>query len=123
MRKLMTLILTAVLAAGCAITGEPPTPAPTNSAGQKIRIGDGVWIVGDEIPEGLWRPNTGIGTMHDCAWFVSPAPKPPNPEPTPTTEPSFRNESSDVELHNGERFTTINCGDWQFLGRWFYPKS
>lgn len=101
-----SVVLAVLAPSGCGQKGKPAGVSRTE-------IGDGVWIVGDEINPGLWEPMEDITTKKDCAWFVSPA-KEPSPGASPTTEPTFRTPLPDgvIELHKGEAFTTNHCGRW-----------
>jgi hypothetical protein len=109
-------LLTLFMVTSCPGQKKPAPGFPTTSTGLRTSIGDGSWIVGDELAVGLWAPEKGwdsIIAMKDCAWFVSPA-KTPTPGATPTAEPSFRDANGDdvITLHAGESFTTIGCGKW-----------
>jgi hypothetical protein len=90
---------------------------------QRTQVSDGVWVVGDEIKPGLWEPKSDWRKMPDCAWFVSPAPKPSRvpskaPSPTPTSAPSYANpDQLVVRLHEKEAFTTVGCGVWEYRGK------
>ena len=112
------LLMVAVLIGGVACKKAPtPKPAHTNYQGQRTTIGDGSWIVGDELAPGLWEPASDITKMANCAWFVSPAAE-PSPYATTTMEPSFRTQLDAmvlVELHRGETFTTSGCGQWRMI--------
>ena len=117
MRKLLTLAAVAFMVAGCGPkSNHKPEPSYPAVDGMKTEIGDGSWVVGDEIAPGRWVPSAGwvsLTTKTNCVWFVSPA----KARPSPTAEPTFRNPSGEdvITLHRGEAFTTSHCGKWHRL--------
>lgn len=89
---------------------------PNGCAIVKTEIGDGVWIVGDELLAGRWQSDNVLEGKKGCAWFVSPA---ANASPSSTSEPSFRDGTAGkvtITLHAGESFTTSGCGKWHKVG-------
>lgn len=91
-----------------------------NQTSQVLRttIGDGSWIVGDELAPGIWQAKDDITKKSECAWFVTPA-KDPSPGASPTQEPSSSNIKVGrvaIRLHPKEGFTTYKCGEWEKIG-------
>lgn len=110
------IVISAVLAfatlfsvAECKKPNSEPKPPSTVL---RTEIGDGAWIVGDEIAPGVWQLQGTWPTENyapNCVWFVTPA----KITPSPTKEPSYRDGGPlIIVLHKGEAFTTLDCGKW-----------
>lgn len=84
---------------GCVV----PTEAVLRSS-----VGDGIWIVGKQIPAGTWTPPAGWDDKPACRWFVSPA------EGGDATDlASWQHPSNPVPVEKGQSLTTIDCGTWK----------
>lgn len=113
------IALAGVLAAspgGCAPKeSKPPTPiqpAPEKSA-LRVKVGDGIWVAGEDIAIGTWRFEEDWTKKPKCAWFVSPT----NGVAGYNELPSDRSKEKlkVILLTSGQSVTLKGCGNLKLV--------
>lgn len=108
------LLVIATYGANYALEGCESRPANPPSVIEVYSISDGIWVVGKDIPAGLWSFQSYWRELPDCKWFVTPS-----TDPSPGASPSYPPDGSQyrdnsvgavaVQLHIGEGLVIDNC--------------
>lgn len=117
------LLVIATYSANYALDGCDDRPPNPPSIVLNYSVSDGIWVVGTDIPAGLWSFQSYWRELPDCKWFVTPATE-PSPGASPSTPPDgsqYRDTSAGavaIRLHEGEGLVVTNCDParWTWAG-------